>query len=97
MKNVCAIETHELTKIYGSGNTEVVAMRDASVSVRRGEVAALLGPSGAGKSTFLTAVGLITPLRIGESITVARIVAVSLREMQHGNGVDLPIPRSMVL
>jgi putative ABC transport system ATP-binding protein len=56
-----AIETEGLTKIYGSGNTEVVAMRDVSMRVSRGEVAALLGPSGAGKSTLLTAVGLINP------------------------------------
>ena len=43
MNNEIAIQTHDLTKIYGSGNTEVVAMRDASVSVRRGEVVALPG------------------------------------------------------
>ncbi len=61
-----SIETIGLTKIYGSGNTEVVAMRDASMQVNRGEVVALLGPSGAGKSTFLTAVGLINPPTSGQ-------------------------------
>ena len=69
-----AIETDRLTKIYGSGNTEVVAMRDASINVRRGEVVALLGPSGAGKSTFLTAVGLITPLTSGRVMIGGKLV-----------------------
>lgn len=55
-----ALEASGLTKVYGVGHTEVVAMRDVSMSVRRGEVIALLGPSGAGKSTFLMSVGLIT-------------------------------------
>jgi putative ABC transport system ATP-binding protein len=54
-----AIKAEGLMKIYGSGNTEVQAMRDASMDVAHGEIVALLGPSGAGKSTFLTAIGLI--------------------------------------
>jgi putative ABC transport system ATP-binding protein len=61
-----AIQTRELRKVYGEGNTEVIAMRDASVSVRQGEVVALLGPSGSGKSTFLTAIGLINPPTSGQ-------------------------------
>ena len=43
--NPAAVEAIGLTKIYGSGNTEVVAMRDVSLRVARGEVIALLGPS----------------------------------------------------
>jgi len=61
-----AIETRGLRKVYGEGNTEVIAMQDASVSVRPGEVVALLGPSGSGKSTFLTAIGLINPPTSGQ-------------------------------
>ncbi len=69
-----AIETVGLTKIYGSGNTEVVAMRDAAVKIHRGEVVALLGPSGSGKSTFLTAVGLINPPSAGQILIGGELV-----------------------
>jgi putative ABC transport system ATP-binding protein len=61
MPETLALETQGLTKVYGGGHTEVVALRDAHMTVRRGEVAALLGPSGAGKSTFLLCVGLNNP------------------------------------
>lgn len=74
MNNDFAIETVQLTKVYGSGNTEVVAMREASMRVRRGEVVALLGPSGSGKSTFLTAVGLINPPTSGRVVIGGRLV-----------------------
>ncbi len=69
-----AIETRKLTKVYGGGNTEVVAMRDASMQVHKGEVVALLGPSGSGKSTFLTAVGLINPPTSGQVFIGGRLV-----------------------
>lgn len=63
-----ALEACNLTKVYGSGNTEVVAMKDVSLRVAAGEVMALLGPSGAGKSTLLTALGLINPPTAGRIV-----------------------------
>jgi putative ABC transport system ATP-binding protein len=63
-----ALETIGLTKVYGNGHTEVVAMRDANMRVRRGEIVALLGPSGSGKSTFLLCVGLINPPTSGRVV-----------------------------
>lgn len=69
-----AIEATLLTKIYGSGNTQVVAMQDATMTVESGEVVALLGPSGAGKSTFLTAVGLINPPTSGQIMIRGQLV-----------------------
>src|SRR4030042_1296560 len=60
-----ALQAAGLTKIYGSGHTEVVAVRDVTVEVNRGEIVALLGPSGAGKSTLLTLLGLIRPPNTG--------------------------------
>ncbi|HYG33226.1 MAG TPA: ABC transporter ATP-binding protein [Clostridia bacterium] len=63
-----ALEVFHLTKVYGSGNTEVVAMKDVNLQVSRGEVVALLGPSGAGKSTLLTAIGLINPPTAGRIV-----------------------------
>ncbi len=69
-----ALETEGLGKVYGSGPTRVVALRDAGLRLRRGEVAALLGPSGAGKSTFLLCVGLITPPTSGRVAIGGRVV-----------------------
>lgn len=69
-----AIETIALTKVYGSGHTEVIAMRDATLCIEPGQCAALIGPSGAGKSTFLTAVGLINPPTAGQIRIAGRLV-----------------------
>ena len=62
------LEASGLTKVYGSGHTEVTAVRDAILHVGRGEIVALLGPSGAGKSTLLTMIGLILPPNTGRIV-----------------------------
>jgi putative ABC transport system ATP-binding protein len=69
-----ALRAQGLTKIFGSGRTEVVAVRDVTLSVPQGRIVALLGPSGAGKSTLLTLVGLITPPNTGRIEIAGRTV-----------------------
>lgn len=63
-----AIEVTNLRKVYGRGHTEVVAIRDATLQVARGEIVGLLGPSGSGKSTLLTAMALINPPTAGRIV-----------------------------
>lgn len=65
-KSTPAVEVSHLRKVYGSGHTEVVAIRDASLRIGRGEIIGMLGPSGAGKSTLLTAIALINPPTSGQ-------------------------------
>jgi putative ABC transport system ATP-binding protein len=53
----CALAMHQVSKIYGSGPTEVRALNAVDLSVERGELVAVMGPSGSGKSTLLTIAG----------------------------------------
>lgn len=46
-----------LTKIYGSAESEVVALKDISIEIPKGKFIVILGESGSGKSTFLNMIG----------------------------------------
>ncbi len=51
------IEVENLIKVYRRGKIEVIAIRDVSVTIKKGEFALLIGPSGSGKTTFLHLIG----------------------------------------
>jgi len=51
------VRTENLTKVYGQGETAVVALDHVNMSVDSGELVAVMGPSGCGKSTLLHLLG----------------------------------------
>lgn len=51
------LEVRGLTKIYGSGDTEVTALDHVNFTVEKGEFVAIIGESGSGKSTLMNLIG----------------------------------------
>ena len=62
MPEAAALELDDVEVRYGS----VPAVRDLTLTVRRGEIVGLIGPNGAGKSTTLHAIMGLLPPRRGE-------------------------------
>ena len=54
---MAVLEVKELTKKYGEGESEVIALDHVSFSVERGEFVAIIGASGFGKSTLMNMIG----------------------------------------
>jgi putative ABC transport system ATP-binding protein len=51
------VQTVNLTKVYGKGETAIAAVKDINATIGEGEFVAVMGPSGCGKSTLLHLIG----------------------------------------
>ncbi|MEE0967502.1 MAG: ABC transporter ATP-binding protein [Bacilli bacterium] len=60
------LEIKNLTKIYGKGDNQVIALDNVSFEVEQGEFIAIIGPSGSGKSTLLHLIGGVDKPTSGE-------------------------------
>jgi putative ABC transport system ATP-binding protein len=86
-----ALELREVSKVFGSGSSEVHALSAVDLSVERGELVAVMGPSGSGKSTLLTIAGSLEEASSGEVLvdgvdlaTLARADRATMRRRSIG-------------
>jgi putative ABC transport system ATP-binding protein len=86
-----ALELRQVSKVYGSGPSEVRALTAVDLSVERGELVAVMGPSGSGKSTLLTIAGSLEEASSGQVLvdgvdlaTVSRADRATLRRRAIG-------------
>ncbi|MDB9526016.1 ABC transporter ATP-binding protein [Oscillatoria sp. CS-180] len=60
------IQLQSVSKVYGIGNTEVRALWQVDLTIRRGEYCSIMGPSGSGKSTAMNLIGCLDRPTSGE-------------------------------
>ncbi|MGW2815433.1 ABC transporter ATP-binding protein [Streptomyces sp. NPDC001415] len=71
----------ELSKVYGTGETQVVALDQVTVDFRQGEFTAIMGPSGSGKSTLMHCVAGLDSFSSG-SVRIGETELGSLKDKQ---------------
>ena len=85
------LELRQVSKVYGSGPSEVHALGEVDVAVQRGELVSIMGPSGSGKSTLLTIAGSLEAASSGQVLvdgvdlaTVSRADQATMRRRSIG-------------
>jgi putative ABC transport system ATP-binding protein len=69
------IQLQGISRVYGSGETAVHALRPSTLSIEEGTFVAIYGPSGSGKSTMLNMLGLLDEPTSGDYLLEGRNVA----------------------
>ena len=69
------IEIENLTRKYGKGIGEVVAINEISLNIEYGEFTAIIGPSGSGKSTLLNLIGGLDKSDSGSVLLAGKDIA----------------------
>jgi len=80
------IELRGVGRVFGEDAAQVTALRDVSLTIRRGEFVAIMGPSGCGKSTLLHIIG-------GLDTPTSGSVAIDGRDMASLTDDDLTVLR----
>lgn len=60
------LELKLINKIYGTGDTELYALKDVSFDIYKGDFVAIMGPSGSGKSTLMNIIGCLDTPSLGQ-------------------------------
>jgi putative ABC transport system ATP-binding protein len=76
------IVAHKIFKVFGEGETEIQALRNVDLDIKRGDFAAIVGPSGSGKTTLLNILCGLDNVSSGE-------IKVSGRSLQEMSGSEL--------
>ncbi len=71
------VQANAVTKVYDSGRVKVPALRGVDLSIKRGEMVAIMGPSGCGKTTLLNCLSGLDSITSGDVL----IEGVSLKSM----------------
>ncbi|HLX78126.1 MAG TPA: ABC transporter ATP-binding protein [Acidimicrobiales bacterium] len=74
------LELRHVSKTYGTGATQVEALRDVDLCVERGSLVAVMGPSGSGKSTLLTIAGSLEEPTAGEVVIGGAVLSEMSRD-----------------
>ena len=76
------IEIHDVKKIYKTGSNEVAALKGIDLTVRQGELVAIMGSSGSGKSTLMNILGCLDiPTEGSYSLDGTRVEKLSRNEL----------------